>query len=191
MFYQRMHCRTTLFIALVLLSLYSSVLLSDDTRDRRVIISASIFPRIVAVDLDLAQKLDASKNVRLGLIYVSNKLAAEKIARLMTRNIKNIAGNNIVIELINVTEFDFGNLGRLTGLFFVQRVSAEQLKKISLYSKQFNVLTFSPFEGDIERGVMASIFVGAKIRPYFNLASLSRAGVNLKSALIRVSKTYE
>ena len=176
---------------LFVLSICSSQAFADANQERRVTISAAIFPRIVAVDQDLDKKLDQDGNVRLGLLYLTEKNKAEDITKLMTRKISNIAGKKIVFELIKVDEIGSSQFKELSGIFLVQPLAKTELNEILDYSIQHQILIFSPFEGDIERGVMASIFVGAKIRPYFNLTTIKKAQVSLKPALLKVSKIYE
>lgn len=180
-------------ISLVFIVMFMCVsqVFADSMQERRITISASIFPKIIAVDQDLANKLDKEGYVRLAIIYSSSKTKAQKISKIMTRKVKNIAGNKIKIELIDINNRGFEDREKLTGIFFVDEMTDDELGKLVSYSSENNVLLFSPFEGDIERGVMSSIFVGIKIRPYFNVKSMKLANVNLKPALIKVSKTYE
>ena len=175
----------------MVLSLHLTPLFADAMQERRVTISASLFPRIISVDENISDKYDASGNVRVGLIYSSEKSKAENIAKLMTRKIKKIKGHSIVFEYIDINDIDTLKDKKLTGLFFVEQITHQQLKFIHKISTSKSIIYFSPFEGDIERGAMASIFVGSKIRPYFNLKSLRDAKITLKAALIKVSKTYE
>lgn len=186
-----MQCKLIQFFIFLILSAFASSIFADAMQERRIKISASIFPRIIAVDKKFSEKVDSSGNIKLGMIYHSDKEKALNISRIVTRKIKHISGNKIVFEYINMAETDFTVLGRMAGLFFVHPVPDTILKKLRQYSIKHNSILFSPFEGDIERGVMASIFVGAKIRPYFNLTSLAEANIKLKPALIKVSKTHE
>lgn len=164
---------------------------SDAMQERRVTISASIFPRLIAVDLELLEKLDESGSVRLGLVYHSDIEQAKKVEKLMSRKIKKIAGKKIVVEYIDLKLLDQFNTKRLSGLFITQVMSNSAIKKIIRFSNVNNILSFSPFEGDVERGIISGIFVGAKIRPYFNTKSLVGASVKIKPALLKVSKAYE
>jgi len=180
-----------LFILLITVLFNAGIANADTTQERRVTISASIFPRIIAVDENLREKLDASGNVRLGLLYRTDKDKAVKLSKLMTRKVSNIAGNTIVFEFIDANNLDKTKLSALSGLFLVHPLSDKQLDQINEISVRKKILCFSPFEGDVERGVTAGIFIGAKIRPYFNLNNIKKSRISLKPALLRVSKTYE
>lgn len=186
-----MNCyRKRIFLFFLLCSI-SLVAYADVMQQRRITISASIFPRIIAVDSELSSKLDEKGNVRLGIIYYTDLKGAKKIAKSMTRKIKNISGNNIIIDFISFENTKFENKRNLSGIFISQEVSDLDLTTIKSYANNRHIIYFSPFKGDVERGVMAGIFIGAKIRPYFNLTSIGNAKVLLKPAIIKVSKTYE
>ena len=178
-------------LIIIFLCLFSTQIHADATENRRVMISASVFPKIIAVDEDLSAKLDSSGQVRLGLIYKNNKTTAEKIKKQMLRKIKNIANKNIVIDIINTSEFSMKLKDKLSGIFIVDHIANFDINTIKNYSNQNNIIFFSPYEGDVERGVMAGIFIGSKIRPYFNMKSLTLAKVKLKPAILKVSKIYE
>ena len=54
-----------------------------------------------------------------------------------------------------------------------------------------HIIVFSPFEGDVERGVQCGIAVQARVRPFLNMKSLKSAGVSLKPFFLKVAKKYE
>ena len=186
-----MYFKTIKILSFLVWILISAQAFADAMQERRVTISASIFPRLVAVDLHLLNKLDESGNVRLGLIYQSDKGQAKKVEKLITRKINKIAGKTLVFDYIDLNDLDLVKETNLSGIFLTQTMSSSEIRKVTQYSNLHNILSFSPFEGDVERGVMASIFVGAKIRPYFNIKSLNAAEVKLKPSLLKVSKAYE
>jgi len=175
----------------IVLSLISMPINADSTQERRIIISTLIFPRLIAVDQNLTDKLDESGNVRIGIIYHSNIDKAKKVDRLISRKIKKIAAENITIDYIDINRINQLENKPYSGFFIAQLMSKSDISRIIQFSNKHNILNFSPFEGDVERGIIASIFIGAKIKPYFNIKSLVKAGVSLKPALLRVSKVYE
>jgi hypothetical protein len=59
------------------------------------------------------------------------------------------------------------------------------------YSGRNSIISFSPYEGDIERGVQGGIAVEARVRPYLNLTALRNAGIRLKSFFMEVAKKHE
>ena len=93
----------TQFIVFIFLFIFSSAIFADAMQDRRIKISASIFPRIIAVDKNFSSKVDPSGSIKLGLVYRSDKEDAINVSKIVTRKIKHIAGSKIEFEYINVT----------------------------------------------------------------------------------------
>lgn len=164
---------------------------ADAAQERRLTISASIFPKILALDIDLAGKTDGSGEILLGIIYLEEKDRAENIANLIRKKVATLAGVKTSPVAIPLSQVLQSSNQKYAGYLLTEILDSENLNEIISHSSMNHNLLFSPFEGDIERGVASSIFVGAKIRPYFNLRALSQAKINLKPAILRVSKTYE
>ena len=175
----------------IFLCLFTTQIYADSTEDRRIMISASVFPRIIAVDENLSKKLDSSGQVHLAIIYKLNKDKADKVAQQMLRKIKNIANKKILINIYKLSDIKNNSLERLSGVFIVEHMFGEDLEYIKKYASENHIILFSPFEGDVERGVMAGIFIGSKIRPYFNTKYLNYSQVKLNPAILKVSKIYE
>ena len=179
------------FLLALLLGFIPITACADATEERRLTISVSIFPKIVALDVGLANKANPDGSLTLGIIHFNQKHKADEISSLVQRKVKNIAGKSIHIKLISEKELIESDKDNYAGLLLIEPLSDEVLKPIIDYATKKQILLFSPFDGDIERGVSAGIFVGSKIRPYFNLNSLKKSRIELKSAILGVSKTYE
>ena len=59
------------------------------------------------------------------------------------------------------------------------------------FVQQKQVLLFSPFEGDVERGVTAGFRVTDKVLPMVNMASLKLSNIYLKAFFLRVAVKHE
>jgi hypothetical protein len=53
------------------------------------------------------------------------------------------------------------------------------------------VLLFSPFEGDVERGVATGFRVTDKVLPMVNTTSLKLSNIQLKAFFLRVAVKHE
>ena len=53
------------------------------------------------------------------------------------------------------------------------------------------IMVFSPYAGDVERGATVGIAIGNRVRPYFNIDTLNTSRVNILKKLLKVSKRYE
>ncbi len=52
------------------------------------------------------------------------------------------------------------------------------------------MILYSPFEGDVERGVTAGLSIEAKVLPFVNQRTLEASGVELKPFFLKVAKVH-
>lgn len=183
--------RTFLLIGFVLLSLVlSSYVFADETEKRRVDISVSIFPRIVAVDNHFREKLDEDQKARLLFVYDEDESFAQEIADRVGKDGSNIGGMLVSTRVASVAE-TWPENNPPVAIFLVEKLSDEQLNRVIAYAESVHRLVFSPFSGDVERGVMVGISVTNRVKPYFNLSRLHRANVVINALLMKMSKRYE
>lgn len=182
--------RWSLVILLVLLSSMAGASLADENDIRRVDISLSIFPRIVAVDNHFRDKLNSNKKAYLLFVYDKNKEYAQELADRMIKSNSNIGGMAVVTEIMSVAD-DLPINNPPTAVFVVERLSNAQLEKIILFAAETQRLVFSPYSGDVERGVMVGISVTNRVKPYFNLSALRQSKVAINALLMKMSKRHE
>ena len=179
---------------LILLGVMSCIVggwaVADETDNRRVDISLSIFPRIVAVDNQFREKLNADKKAYLLFVYDRDEKYAEELANRMQEKNANIGGMDVVTNVISVTaELDVNDPP--TAVFLVEKLSSEQLTRVMDFSDKAHRLVFSPFLGDVERGVTVGISVTNRVKPYFNLSALRQSKVSINALLMKMSKRHE
>ncbi len=165
-------------------------ILADETDARRVAISLSIFPRIVAVDNHFREKLDDDRKAYLLFVYDKDEKYAQQISNHMQEDNKNIGGMHIVTKAISVTDV-FRENDPPTAIFIVEKLTDPQLNKVMMFADKTHRLVFSPFAGDVERGVTVGISITNRVKPYFNLSTLLRSKVVINALLMKMSKHYE
>ena len=186
----RRFLRWSLVILLVSLSAMVGASLADENDTRRVDISLSIFPRIVAVDNHFRDKLNSDKKAYLLFVYDKNQKYAQQLADRMKNSNANIGGMAVVTEIISVAD-DLPINNPPTALFVVEKLSSAQLEKIMLFSAETHRLVFSPYSGDVERGATVGISVTNRVKPYFNLSALRQSKVAINALLMKMSKRHE
>jgi len=164
---------------------------SGELEDRRIIISLKIFPKIVAVDTGLKDKLSNNKKVKLLLLYKQNKTNADTLAELLRDKVKNIGGNQVEIVVEKTKNVNLIITARAAGIFFTERLSDVDFEKIIQACISEQIIVFSPYAGDVERGATVGVAIGNRVRPYFNIATLKASKVNINKKLLKVSKRYE
>ena len=181
-----------LLIVVVLMSgFFPTIGSADAVEERRLTISASIFPKIIALDQQLTAKMGPDGHIHLGVVYLRNEDRAKSIAQNIRNKVKKLTGITVQIESTSLSQALKNHNKRYAGLLLSEKLFDKDLIDIITLSSEKKILLFSPFDGDIEKGVSSSIFVGAKIRPYFNLSALKKAKIELRPSILKVSKTYE
>lgn len=168
-----------------------SFAIGDELEARRIKTSLAIFPRIVAVDEDIDSKLDADKRVQLAVAYSNDSLTAQNQASVLTLSVQNIGGRPLAVRALSVSSLFKEDTGAVSGLFIAEKLEDGELERVLSFARERHIIVFSPFSGDVERGVTAGIAVGSQVKPYFNLSALARSGVVVNPTLLRISKHYE
>jgi hypothetical protein len=177
-------------LVFVLASIACNALWADEVERRRVEISLSIFPRVVAVDNQFNDKLLESKKAHLLFVCEADKALAQALAERMQKTTDNIGGVPLETQVVSVSEgLPLSDLP--TAIFVVEKLNTAQLEEVLSYARQHQRLVFSPFVGDVERGVTVGIFVGSRVQPYFNLAMLRQSKVSVNALLMKMSKHYD
>ncbi|WP_455218341.1 hypothetical protein [Kaarinaea lacus] len=165
---------------------------ADEEEKRRVDISLSIFPRIVAVDNDFRDKLVTDSKVHLLFLYSVNEGRALDLASRIKKTGKNIGGMSVTSLASSISDaLNAEGKEKPTAIFLTERLSNEDLEKVMSYAESENRLVFSPFSGDVERGATVGISVTNRVKPYFNLATLKRSNIVINALLMKMSKRYE
>ena len=167
--------------------------ISDDFTDRRITIGAKIFRALLAADVDIAQKTTSDGSLRLCLLYVDDTANADKAVETLgnRRGPSQIREKDVSIDILPSGEcVSQTRKERFAGIFLSQILSDKELKKLMEYANEQHIIVFSPFEGDVERGVLSGIAVEARIRPYLNMETLQTSRIRLKNFFLKVVKLY-
>ena len=179
-------------LSLVLVVSVAGIGFADEQEKRRVDISLSIFPRIVAVDNQFRHKLNKDQQVRLLFVYEREEANARDLAQRMMADSRSIGGMRVVTDVAQVNAA-YAADGQLppTAIFLAERFTPAHLARVMKYAEEHNRLVFSPFSGDVERGVTVGISVTNRVKPYFNVPVLERTKVEINALLMKMSKRYE
>lgn len=159
--------------------------------ERRIRISLEIFPRIVAVDQDLRNKLSETSKVRLTVIYDHEEVSARRVVGALTASVTNIGDREVEVASQSVDSIIHRGLSRSSALYLAEQLDDAVLAKLVQLATASRVLVFSPFAGDVERGATVGIAISSRIRPYFNVPVLNRSKISINEKLLSISQRYE
>ncbi|MDO3380928.1 hypothetical protein [Gilvimarinus algae] len=180
--------RLARFLQCLLLSLVLSFpshsLVADAFSDRRAYVGLKLFRTLLAADLDAPGK---SGNT-IYFVYATDQALAEQHAKQYADNAPK--AEDISLETIPLERL-ISQKTQAGGVFVSQKLNGLELDTLVNYAKRQHVITFSPYEGDVEAGVLGGLAVEATIKPYINVNTLSLSAVNIKSFYLKVAKLYE
>ena len=181
--------RTLRLLLLCLLTFLQGNLYAQEWEEPRIWAGLDLFPSLVAADQDIAGKHGPDGKLLLVLMYVDEKEAAEEMALYLAK-IEHIRGIPIRIELTDDTSMKSYEDTLLAGIFVTQRLYGE-LEYVIRYGMEHHTIVLSPFEGDVERGVMGGIAISDRILPYVNVEAMRSWGIRIKDFFLRIAEQYE
>ena len=174
-------------LALLAALLFLPGAIQADQTERRIHIGLKVFPAVVAANQSLPQGLN--RPVRLLVVYLDDRQGALATAARL-RELRAIRDRPVRVEVARSDRLPANGDLPVAGLFLAQWLN-HRLQPVIRYARQRRAVLFSPFEGDVERGVMSGLSVRDRILPYVNPAALAAAGVRLKPFFLEVARRHE
>lgn len=159
---------------------------AHEVEDNLVRISLDIFPKLVAVDLDMENKLTSENQIQLLVFYDKKKELADGVADHLMEDYPRVANHatQVIVEKTLPIQAP-------TAILIVERLEEAVLNKLIEYGISKHILVFSPFKEDVDRGVTAGMYMGIRIHPYFNRETLTRSQIKMHKLLLRSAKFNE
>ncbi len=149
-------------------------------------IALKVFPRTVAVDLDIAGKLTPDGKVLLVLFYQAKHERAEAAVQKSKADYKSIADYPVKILSTDKLTQDTP-----TAIMLMEDLDDVVFKQLLDYCTTHGIILFSPYEEDVRRGATAGISIETRIKPYFNKTTLERSGITINEIVLRSSRVEE
>lgn len=174
-----------------LLLMQPGLLLADNINDYRTDVGLKLFKTLVSADQKLLDKKQADGSIKIALLYVNDLSNARKLEERLRESWTNIKGIPVTLELMTVENMQREKPPVAAAIFVTQELLEEELQSAIAYSLAHQIVIFSPFEGDVETGVLAGLSVQATVRPLLNKQALKQGGYDIKSFYLKVAKFYE
>ena len=181
--------RISLLLAAALLSLPIAVqsLLAQEALSPRLQIGASILPAIIAANKRLASSEQQTPPVYL--VYLNNNHLAKQLADGL-RQSDAVRQRKLEISNLSLSELLERDALQASALFVVEPMG-DELEQLVEFSRQQKLLLFSPYKGDVERGVAAGFRVTDKVLPMVNMDALKQSNIFLKAFFLRIAVKHE
>ncbi len=187
---RRGRCRALLALLVCLLVAPPANLVADQREAVRSGIGLKIFPRVVAVEVGVAEKLAESNRLEILLVFARDREAAERFRERLASEVKQIQRWPVLAAVTSVDALETRE--RIpAAMMIVEPLEAAEFDGVLSFALREGRMLFSPFVGDVERGAMAGLDIGVRVAPYFNAASLSKASITIDAKVLEVSRVYE
>ncbi len=162
---------------------------ADELKIIRIRAGLDLFTSILAADKEISLKKETDNTLKLLLVYRNDSRLAKSMATyLMSR--KSVRGTRISVDTCSVEKITACKNQPLAGVFLVQQMK-QDLESIIQLGQDKQVIVFSPFTGDVEKGVSTGFIISDIIKPYLNMQALEDASINLKPFFLKVAELYE
>lgn len=178
-----------ILINFIIILLSYSMASAVDRDELRVKAGIDLFPSLLTADLDIADKKGDDGFLTLLLVYIDKKSETMEMARVLGSQ-KSIKGIPVRVEITNDLTMSSYRDKPPAGIFIAQPLG-DKLSDVISYAVNNSIVLFSPFKGDVEKGVLGGIHISAKVLPYINLSSMKSSGIRIKNIFIRISVTYD
>lgn len=186
-----MHLRR--FVAAILSALAVVVpIVADDLADVRAQAGARLFRAFLSADVDVEKKA-VDNQLLILFLYVDDKNRATTLASHFLGEAKDggtIRGLPLTVAYSSDATMSNYKSKIPAGIFLAQPPNEATRRAIVKYGIDHHVIVYSPFEGDVESGVLGGLSVEAQVRPYVNLSTLSASNISLKPLFFKVTKVY-
>ncbi len=180
-----------LCLLLVLMFADGYALNADTYSDRRATVGLNLFRALLVADQEAEARADGVGELPVYVLYADDRIQADSYADSLQLELGNIRERRTRIEAVSFQDYLSQKRGEPLGIFISQRLTGDELAQLVQRSIEQGVILFSPFEGDVEKGVLAGLSVQASVRPYINLKVLKETGIAIKPFYLRVARTYE
>ena len=79
----------------------------------------------------------------------------------------------------------------MAGIYFLEQLPEISIRAITDLAIKNQLITFSPYRGDVEMGVLGGLSVEARVRPYINMKTLKQSEIHLTPFFLKVIKRYD
>lgn len=163
---------------------------ADTTDERRVRAGARLFRSLLAAHTGLEDRA-ADGRLRV-LIFSTDARSAAEVGDLVAppTSPESARIRDLPIEMVTSGTLPTDKAPLPAAVFLATRLSSAEVDGLVRWSIAHRVIVYSPFEGDVERGIPAGLAVEAKVQPFLNLTTLEAAGIVLKPFFVQVAKVH-
>lgn len=177
-------------LAALLYSVPSVSLIADTFSDRRAQVGLKLFRTLVGADTQIENKTDGHGHLLVYLVYGTDEKTAQEHASLLTETLKTVRDIPVEISPLPLSALN-QTTPKPAAIFVSQPLSTDEASQLVAFSTEQHIIAFSPFEGDVERGILAGLSVEATVKPLINKQTLQNSQLAIKPFYLKVAKHHD
>ncbi|MCU7922409.1 MAG: YfiR family protein [Candidatus Thiodiazotropha sp. (ex Dulcina madagascariensis)] len=183
--------KTIAGILWLLLSASATIALSNKLwpeEEQRLNVGIHLFPACLNADLSLSGRVTPNGALRILVVHDQDPVHAETAAAGL-RELHSVGGYPLKIDKVSLASLVTHETDRISALFIA--TPGIQTDIFDRWAREHQVMVFSPFAGDVERGAVAGLYVSDRILPLVNLSQAERAGIRFKPFFLRIARHHD
>ena len=164
--------------------------LADEFVQRRAEVGLKLFRTFVNSDMKIENKAQDNQLLII-LTYANDQEIAQQHQQKLQSAFSSVNRIPVIIQAANLQQLLQQSNPKPAAIFISQPLNDDERKILVNYSIEQSVILFSPYQGDVEQGVLAGISVQATVRPLINMSTMEKGGFHIKSFYLKVAKQYE
>ena len=174
-------------ILLILMPLVAAPSLAQEMVSPRMQIGIGLLPAVIAANKRLAS--ESGSILPVYLVYKNDRHLAEQL-RPGLEKVDRIQQRRLEVESITLGDLLASDPAPASAIFIAETLGSD-LEPLIEFVERKKILLFSPFKGDVERGVAAGFRVTDKVLPMVNMTALKQSNIQLKAFFLRVAVKHE
>ncbi len=179
-----------LLVLLLLCVLPAHSLFADAFSERRARVGLNLFRTFVGADMEIEKRVNQQGGLTIVLLYVDHNREARQYLPQLQQTLPDVHGLSVRIELLSLAQLQQRS-GSPAAVFVAEKLSDRERTELVTYSVSRRIAVFSPFEGDVEGGILGGLSVAASVRPLVNMKTLHDSQVRLKHFYLSVARHYD
>ena len=181
---QHLGCCASLLLLLCFTLAIAGTLWEEERQ--RLTIGMRLFPAVLAADLNLSQRRDADGQLQVLILHDGQHEAAAQVQRAL-QALASVQQHPLEVQIVTLEQLSEYPQRPIAAIFVAAPIAQRGLYPRLL--SDYSTLTFSPFDGDVERGAVAGIRITDRILPLVNLEQAEQAAIAFKPFFLRVAAT--
>lgn len=188
--------KNSIFLLTFIVMAFSTNIFAAELDVRRIRSGLKLFKSVLAADRDLARKRAVDGKLLALLIYTDEQQKAEELAKELTNKLSGskpvlIRKMQLKTKVVHISDLKDYADKRVAGVYLTQALGMPNLANLIHFGIDKRLIVYSPFEGDVHKGVFVGMSIGTRAYPLINLDTMEASKLRIKSFFLKVAKKYE